>query len=96
MRDSAKKRSMRVEQVGVEREEGGGEGVEEEGEGEGEGEEGKEYVLHQLSTWSLCRIWKGSNEEGRIALPSSIDIRPMVESGKNAYAQMDAARAVNL
>lgn len=72
----------------------GGEGVEEEG--EGEGEEDKEYVLHQLSTWYLHRTWKVSNEEGRVDLPSSIDIQPMVESGKNAYAQMDAASAVKL
>ena len=92
MRDSARKKSTRVEQAGVEREEEGG--VEEEEEVEGEGEEGKEYVLHQLSIWSLHRIWKGSNEEGMIDLPSSIDIQPMVERGKNAYAQMDAARAV--
>ncbi len=69
----------------MEREEGVGEGVEEEGEGEGE-EDDDEYVLHQLSTWSLHRIWKGSNEEGRLDIPSSIDIRPMVERGKNAYA----------
>ena len=76
----------------MEREEVGGEGVEE----EGEGEEDKEYVLHQLSTWYLHRTWKVSNEEGRVDLPSSIDVQPMVEKGKNAYAQMDAASAVNL
>ena len=75
----------------MERKEGEGGGVEE----EGEGEEGNEYVRHQLSTWSLRRKWKGSNEEGRIDLPSSIDVRPMVERGKNAYAQMDAAEAVD-
>ena len=93
MRDSAKKGSTRVEQEGVEGKEGGGEGegVEE----QGEGEEGNGNVLHQLSTWSLRRIWKGSNEEGRVDIPSSIDIQPMVERGKNAYAQMDADRAVN-
>ena len=94
MRDSAKKGSTRVEQEGVERKEGGGGGVEEEG--EGEGEEGKEYVIHQLSIWSLHRIWKGSNEEGRVDLPSSIDIQPMVERVKNAYAQMDAARTLDI
>ena len=55
-----------------------------------------EYVLLQLSRWSLHRIWKVSNEEGRVDLPSSIDIQPMVERGKNAYAQMDAARALDL
>lgn len=75
----------------MERKEGEGGGVEE----EGEGEEGNEYVRHQLSTWSHRRKWKGSNEEGRIDLPSSIDVRPMVERGKNAYAQMDAAEAVD-
>ena len=67
----------------------GGEGVEEEG--EGEGEEGNGFVLHQLSTWYLHGKWKGSNEEGRVDVPSSIDVRPMVERGKNAYAQMDAS-----
>ena len=92
MGDSPSKWSTSVLQAGGEREEGGEEGGE--GEGEGEGEEGKEYVLHQLSTWSLHNIWKVSNEEGRIDLPSSIDIQPMVERGKNAYARMDAARAV--
>ena len=84
---------MRVEQEAVERKEGGGEGVEDEE--EGEGEEGDEYVLHQLSIWCLHRRWKDSNEEGRVDLPSSIDVQPMVERGKNAYAQMDAAGAVD-
>lgn len=46
-------------------------------------------VLRQLSIWHLHGVQKGSNEEGRFNIPSSIDIRPMEERGTNAYAQMD-------
>ena len=47
------------------------------------------HVLRQLSTWHLHGAQTVSNEEGRVALPSSIDVRPIEHKGKNAYAQMD-------
>lgn len=48
-------------------------------------------ILRQYSIWHLHGLRKDSNEEGRVDIPSSIDVRPIEERGKNAYAQMDAA-----
>ncbi len=45
-------------------------------------------VLRRLSTWHLHGAQKVSNEEGRVDLPSSLDVRPIEQREKNAYAQM--------
>ncbi len=45
-------------------------------------------VLRSLSDDFMGAWEKSPNEEWRVHLPSSIDIRPMGESGTNAYAQM--------
>lgn len=39
------------------------------------------FQVRESGSHQLCRDWD-------FDLPSSIDVRPMVEMGKNAYAQM--------
>ncbi len=51
------------------------------------------FVLRSLSDDFLGEWEKSLNEEWRVHLPSSIDIRPMGESGTNAYAQMGSMLA---
>ena len=75
----------------------GGDSVEEEG-GAG-GVEGNEHgwgwgsYAPQLSETVLGKVWKSPNEKWRVYIPSSIDVRPMGETEKNAYAQMDQSRS---
>ncbi len=43
----------------------------------------------------LGDVRKSPNEEWRVDIPSSIDVRPMGEKETNAYAQMGGSREAN-
>ncbi len=43
----------------------------------------------------LGDVRKSPNEEWRVDIPSSIDVRPMGKKETNAYAQMDSSREAN-
>lgn len=69
------------------------------------GEAGRAEAGEDEQEWgSLCSAvyqrpsWereKDPNEEWRVDVPSSIDIRPMGKKGTNAYAQMGSGREAN-
>lgn len=50
-----------------------------------------EIVLRSSSEDFLGKIEKSLNEEWRVDIPSSIDVRPMGKEGTNAYAQMGSS-----
>lgn len=45
-------------------------------------------VFHQPSEAPSGPCREGFDVDGNFDIPSSIDIRPIVEKGRNAYAQM--------